>query len=402
MIKDVTLIGIDGGASKVSAWVVSYNSEDETFALTDDHAELNYSTLDTFQPDFVPVSLNIQLAEFQANNSKPTDQEIRQGEAYVEACARVVISLAQTTGNRPVLIGLGMPGLRTEDKRGIAMVANGPRIIKYAAELENKLLNAGIELVAPVAHIGSDADYCGIGEKFARDGSFRNVKNAYYLGGGTGAADALLLKGELVPFDQTKSWLAKSWEMKNDLGLSLERYASASGLQHIYSLKSGIEVQQLNEDKIYPPIIANKALEGDKAAISTFSDCAKYLALLFYERIVSLYCGSRDIFGFVNPSREKLDKEHLYLKQYFDHISVGQRLGDLLNSRAGSEVLTKPLIKNLSRLIDKSDSLPEEAKEHYLHGNELKNERFVLSPLREAPALGAGIDAFLVHHSEAK
>jgi predicted NBD/HSP70 family sugar kinase len=402
MIKDVTLIGIDGGATKVSAWVVSYNSIDETFALTDDHAELSYSTLDTFQPDFIPVSLDIQLAEFQANNSKPTDQEIRQGEAYVEACARVVISLAQTTGNHPVLIGLGMPGLKTEDKRGIAMVANGPRIIKYATELENKLLNAGIELVTPVAHIGSDADYCGIGEKYARDGSFRNVKNAYYLGGGTGAADALLLKGELVPFDQTKSWLAKSWEMKNDLGLSLERYASASGLQHIYSLKSGIEVQQLNEDKIYPPIIANKALEGDKAAIGTFSDSAKYLALLFYERIVSLYCGSRDIFGFVNPNRAKLDKDHPYLKQYFDRISVGQRLGDLLNSRAGIQVLTKPLINNLSELIDKSDSLPEEAKEHYLHGNNLKNERLVLSPLREAPALGAGIDAFLVHHSQAK
>lgn len=399
MIKDVTLIGIDGGATKVSAWVVSYNSKDETFALTDDHTELSYSTLDTFQPDFVPVSLNIQLAEFQANNSKPTDQEIRQGEAYIEACARVVISLAQTTGNHPVLIGLGMPGLKTEDKRGIAMVANGPRIMKYATELENKLLNAGIELVTPVAHIGSDADYCGIGEKYARDGSFRNVKNAYYLGGGTGAADALLLKGELVPFDQTKSWLAKTWEMKNDLGLSLERYASASGLQHIYSLKSGIEVQQLNEAKIYPPIIANKALEGDEAAIETFSDSAKYLALLFYERIIALYCGSRDIFGFVNPNRAKLDKNHPYLKRYFDSISIGQRLGDLLNSRSGSQVLTKPLIINLSKLIDKSDSLPEEAKEHYLHGNELKNERLVLSPLREAPALGAGIDAFLVHHS---
>ena len=399
MIKNVTLIGIDGGATKVSGWVVAYNSEDETFALTDDHAELSYSILDTFQPDFVPVSLNIQLAEFQANKSKPTDQEIRQGEAYVEACARVVISLAQTTGNHPVLIGLGMPGLKTENKRGIAMVANGPRIMNYATELENKLIKAGIELVTPVAHIGSDADYCGIGEKYARDGSFRNVKNAYYLGGGTGAADALLLKGELVPFDQTKSWLAKTWEMKNDLGLSLERYASASGLQHIYSLKSGIEVRQLNEDKIYPPIIANKALEGDKAAIGTFSDSAKYLALLFYERIVSLYCGSRDIFEFVNPTRAKPDKNHPYLKQCFDSISVGQRLGDLLNSRSGRQVLTTPLINILSELIDKSDSLPEEAKEHYLHGNELKNERLVLSPLREAPALGAGIDAFLVHHS---
>ena len=108
--------------------------------------------------------------------------------------------------------------------------------------------------------------------------------------------------------------------MKNDLGLSLERYASASGIQHIYSLKSGIEIQKLNEDKIYPPILANKALEGDKAAVETFSDCAKYLALLFYERIVSLYCGSQEIFEFINPNRDKLEKSHPYLKYVFDRF----------------------------------------------------------------------------------
>ncbi len=402
MSQDFTLIGIDGGASKVSAWVVYFNPEDETFTLTDDHAELSYSTLDTHQPDFVPVPLDIQLPEYQSKTSAPTSAEKLQGEAYVEACARVVISLSKATGDKPVLIGLGMPGLKTDDKRGIAAVANGPRIILYATELENKLLKAGIELVAPVAHIGSDADYCGIGEKYAREGSFRKINNAYYLGGGTGAADALLLDNELVPFDLTKSWLAKSWEMKNDQGLSLERYASASGIQHIYSLKSGIEIQTLNENNIYPTIIANKALEGDTAAIDTFSDCAKYLALLFYERIETLYCGSKNLFEFVNPNREKLDNQHPYLNQVFDHISVGQRLGDLLGSRTGSQVLTKPLIKSLSRLIEKSHSLPEEAKEHYLHGNELKTERFVLSPLREAPALGAGIDAFLVYQSKLK
>ncbi len=32
---------------------------------------------------------------------------------------------------------------------------------------------------------------------------------------------------------------------------------------------------------------------------------------------------------------------------------------------------------------------------HYLHGDSLRGERLYLSPLREAPALGAGIDAYL-------
>jgi predicted NBD/HSP70 family sugar kinase len=396
MEKNFTLIGIDGGASKVSAWLLEYNTTDDTFALTDDHAELSYSAIKGHIPDFKPVAIDIQLNEFHNNTTKPTETEIQQGETYVEACARVVISLLQKSGDIPLLIGLGMPGLKTEDKRGIAVVANGPRIVKYATELENKLLKAGIELLAPLAHIGSDADYCGIGEKYARDGSFRNVANAYYLGGGTGAADALLLGGNLIPFDATKSWLAKTWEMKNNQGLSLERYASASGLQHIYSLKSGLSVHQLSEEKIYPPIIANRALEGDKAALDTFADVADNLAALFYERIESLYCGAQMRFEFVNPNRPHLESTHPYLKYKFDHISVGQRLGDLLSSRSGNQIMTQPMVKRLAELIDKSEFLPEDAKEHYLHGNELKNERLVFSPLREAPALGAGIDAFLV------
>jgi len=95
-----------------------------------------------------------------------------------------------------------------------------------------------------------------------------------------------------------------------------------------------------------------------------------------------------------------LDSTHPYLKQKFDRIVVGQRLGNLLTSRAGNEILTTPLVQNLSKLIEKSETLSENAKEFYLHGNELKNERFVISPLREAPALGAGIDAFLVYRSQ--
>ena len=400
MANKYTLIGIDGGASKVSGWAVEHDASNDTFSLGSAHSELSYSTIDGFIPDFRPVILAVQLKEFQAGTIAPTADEIQQGETYIEASARVIISLAKETGNNPLLIGLGMPGLKTADKRGIAVVANGPRMINYAAELEGKLLRAGIDLLAPIAHIGSDADYCGIGEKYAQNGSFRGVNNAYYLGGGTGAADALLLDGNLIPFDLTKPWLAKTWEMKNEQDLSLERYASASGIQHIYSVKSGIAVEELNRKKIFPPQIANFAMEGDEAARSCVEDVAQNLAMLFYERITTLFAGSANIFKFVNSSRPLLESDHPWINSLFDHIAIGQRLGDLLNSRAGNLILTLPLIARLAKLIDTSEQLPEEAKAHYLHGNKLRNERIVFSPLREAPALGAGIDAFLVYKSQ--
>ena len=96
-------------------------------------------------------------------------------------------------------------------------------------------------------------DYCGIGELYASDGSFQNTRNAYYLGGGTGAADALLLRGKLVPFDRIKPWMAKTWELKNHQELSLERFASASGFQFLYSVHSNIPIERLNADNIFPP-----------------------------------------------------------------------------------------------------------------------------------------------------
>ena len=54
-----------------------------------------------------------------------------------------------------------------------------------------------------------------------------------------------------------------------------------------------------------------------------------------------------------------------------------------------------PVINELSSLLSKSTCLDEKAKCHYLHGNKFNYERLILSPIREAPALGAAINAFL-------
>jgi len=397
MSEHFTLIGIDGGATKVSAWLVKHNPSDDTFSLTGEHAQMSYSKIKGFIPDFKPLAVPQQLQERDEKNIKLTEAEIQQGNTFTESCARVIETLVSKLNDKPILVGIGMPGLKTEDRRGICVLANGPRIINYASCIEERLQAKNIRFAAPIAHIGSDADYCGIGEMYARDGSFRDISNAYYLGGGTGTADALRLRGKLVPFDQTNHWLAKTWELKNDLGKSLERYASASGLQFIYSEKCGIAVDQLNRQKIFPPQIANRAVQGEKAAIATFKETSKYLALLLFERISTLYCGTQNLFEFVNPKRDALDQEHPYRLEVFHRLVIGQRMADLLKTRSGKEVLAKPIVKQLSRLIDKSTCLLEKTKKHYLHGKQFREELLVLSPLREAPALGAGIDAYLVY-----
>jgi len=390
MSQKFTLIGIDGGATKVSGWKINIEKDPLMFDLTDFHTEKKYSELEGHISNFRPIELPLQLKEMENDSFNLTENELQQGNCYVQACADVIEVLANKSGDQPILVGIGMPGLKTANKRGLSAVANGPRIPDYCARVEKILETKGIKLLAPIAHLGSDADYCGIGENHAKGGGFIGIYNAYYLGGGTGAADSLKLRGELVPLDNTKSWLAKTWELKNESGLSLERYASASGIQFIYSQKSSISIEELNNNGIYPPQIAEKAINGEKNAINTFKDIAHYLGLLFYDRITCLYCGTQNLFAFVNPNRDSIEKLHFYLSDTFERIVIGQRLGDLMSSETGKKVLTDPLKNNLTQLIKNSDCLTQSVKDHYL-----EKEILFYSNLREAPALGAGIDAYL-------
>jgi len=395
--NDYLLIGIDGGATKVSGWIVNYIAEEKSYSLSKDHAELPYTTIEGHIADFTPVEIQKQLSQRESGIIDITDQESVQGQTYIETTARIIRELYIRGGEKPLLIGIGMPGLKTTEQRGINAIANGPRMPDYCTSLEKKLKDSNIELLAPIARLGSDADYCGVGEFYAMDGSFRNVQNAYYLGGGTGAADALLLKGELVPFDQIKSWMAKTWEMKNELDLSFERFASASGLQFVYSKHSGISIDSLNNSKIYPPQIASLAEDGNAAALRTYEEVATYLAMLIFERISTLFCGSIGLMRFVNPKRDSLEPVHLFRGEIFERIIIGQRLGDLMASPTGQKVLTKPFMNELSTILNNADCIPKEVKNEYQKEGIFDKGKLVFSKLREAPALGAGIDAHLAH-----
>ena len=392
MKNDFILIGIDGGATKVSAWQVQVNPSKNEFTLGTIHAVHSYADLPGFLPDFKPVPVVEQLKQRDQGALELSDEEKQQGAVYVEACAQVIEEIVKKAHTTNVLFGLGMPGLKTADKRGIEVVANGPRIPNYAQLLEDRLMLSNINLVQPLQRIGSDADYCGIGENYSTDGKFKDVQNAYYLGGGTGVADALKLKGKLVPFDEIKTWMAKTWELKNEQGESLERFASAGGMQALYANIAQIPVYELNEKGIYPLQIAEMALNNESNALKTFKLIVKNLSLLLYERMVTLYSGWQNLFSFVNPNRPALQKTHEYLGTLFERIILGQRLGELMQSSAGEQILKKPLLTELKKLIQQSPFLDEQAKKYYQSIEKI----ITISELREAPALGAGIDAYLI------
>ncbi len=82
------IIGIDGGATKVSAGVV-IKVNDHTFRLLDPVIEIKYSDQKKFDSNFSPIPLSDQL-----NGFKISEQESNQSRVYVDCIKKVITSLA--------------------------------------------------------------------------------------------------------------------------------------------------------------------------------------------------------------------------------------------------------------------------------------------------------------------
>ncbi len=391
------LIGVDGGATKINACVININ-QTNIFSRGNFSVELAYSEIPGYLSNFTPIDIRTQLFERENHSVKPTPEEEQQGAVIVDACAQAIESIAQKSGLQNIIAGIGFPGLKTGDKRGIEAMANGPRMVHFSELLEKRLKMRSINFITPVHQLGSDADYCGIGENFSQDGLFRDVSTAYYLGGGTGAADALKIDNELFPFDGIKDWMAKSWEMKNAKNISMEQFASAGGIQKLYAVNLGIEPAEITGNNIFPNEIAIRAINGDSAAQDTFSQISENLAMLLFERITTLYAGWLSKFTFLNPGRQMPKKNHPYRGKILDRIVIGQRLGELWNTPAGEKLIRVQVEKTLDDLIQKEPALDSSAKEYYKSPGRL----IKISELRDAPAIGAGIDAFLNWNQQKK
>ena len=223
--SDIILVGVDGGASEVKAHAVRCDDLDAggSFQLGPEHAAREYERCSGFEP--VPVA--VQLDQRRAGVLDLTEAEGKQAVLWVGTCVEAIAAVVANCQGQRVLIGVGMPGLKTIDGRGIQVINHGPRIPDYLDRLEAGLSDRGIELEAPIKALGSDADYCGLGEQYAADGLFGSVNHAYYIGGGTGLADAMKLDGQLVPFDRACDWIPKSWQMQSALGPTFEGLISA-------------------------------------------------------------------------------------------------------------------------------------------------------------------------------
>ena len=272
-------------------------------------------------------------------------------------------------------------------------MANGPRMPHFLTNLQKALKSAGFKHVNRIDAIGSDADYCGLGERWGDEGAIREVENAYYIGIGTGIADALILDGELLPFDGVAKWMAKTWEMMATEDETYEDIISAQGIQQRYAALTGTTLDELNARQVYPWQIFESALIRDEKCRQIAEQTVDALAELLFYRIYTLAKGSPEL-RLVDPQR-KLELEHPHLGKCLERIVIGQRLVDIWQFRDFEPVFRDPVEIKLGRKLHESD-LPADIKAEYLtKTNRLRDDLIVHSDLRHAPALGAALDAYL-------
>jgi len=398
-LDDILLIGIDGGATEVKAHQVDWSgpTSSERTDAADDRLEVlprGQSGMGRFRlgeaaasrkyehlPGFAPVRVPSQFAQRDAGRIDLTDGEREEGGRWVEAAVETVVEVCVQAGRRRALIGMGMPGLKTADGRGIEVINNGPRIPDFLSQFEMRLAARDIKLAGPVAALGSDADYCGLGEMHAESGLLRDVENAYYAGAGTGVADAMKLAGRLVPFDAAKPWIQKSWQFPSAIGPTFEKLISAQSLNAIYHNLSP------NRADAFPE---SDAVAGYPVAVATMRMAAVVLSELLLERLETIARG-RATLAHRGKAYLELETTHPYLGTRIQRLILGQRLGAIFADPRYQAVFADPLRACLAAMIGQTGD--EELIAHALESGSLKPGWVQGSTLRAAPAIGAAVAA---------
>jgi len=386
------LIGIDGGASKVSAWNITI-LEDGLFNTGEYNVKYRYKEIGGYNENFKPVDINTQMGQFINSNYSISESEEMQSRVYISACVKAVLSLVDCLKKRDILIGFCMPGIKTADDRGIAVTANGPRISSFCDIFKGMIEKEGINLIWKPMKIGNDAYFCGLGEQYGKGGSFRKFQNIYYCGVSTGIADLLEINGRIIEIDEVSDWFVKTWELASEDNVAIEDYISAKGVMKRFSEKVGESIKDVEKEGIYVQKIRDIAIGGNISTQEVIDGFCYYLAKLVYEIIVTLDVGYKGIFKIRNIYRKWPIKEHKFIGTKLGSVIFGQQIGEFLKESYDDELIWANFISNLKNFISKSLFIENDTKDYYFTKID-RDEFFVFSRLIEAPSIGAGVYAY--------
>jgi predicted NBD/HSP70 family sugar kinase len=375
--NETILIGVDGGATEVRAHEILALPrrallEPPSFGLGAASASRLYGVARGFRP----LPLSTQVLAFERGKIEPSGIERAQARLWIEAAAEVVLAVASQAGLERARIGVCMPGLKTSNGRGIAVMKNGPRIPDYLDRFEEHLARGGLRVLHQVARLSSDGEACTHGEEAAGpQGHLRGVACAYCVGGGTGIAEGIKVEGRIHALDAFRGRIRKAWQIESGAGRTIEDLLSPKGMNAAYA--QAIRRKLPLDAQEYPE---RRAAEGDELARTVLRRAAEALADLVVDRMLVLRRG-------VDAAQADSATVRILPNTILDRVVVGQRLGQILADPAHAEVFRVPSEAALAKkILETGDGA---LRKHYLEGTRLKDGFLVPSLLRAAPAIGA-------------
>jgi len=280
-MDDLTILGVDCGATKLMAQSVIFDQNTKMVIPDSFHIELSYSDHPNWNSGFIPVHLDLQRQEFSKGNICLSETETNQGNVIIETIQQVI----NRSGTES--IGFCIPGIKND--HGIVIMANGPRIPDLLGSI------SGID------SLYHDSDCCVWGEWKSSNGKLEKCDNAVYIGGGTGIADGIILKGVLVDFNQRND-VKRSWELFMPDGHSVEFCLSPKGMIDQWNSSQNKDVSSLSQ------------LIQDENAIPIIEKAVEAFSFLIQDRV-----------KFFKRNHSEIDK-----------IVIGQRLGQFLSQNDSS------------------------------------------------------------------
>lgn len=351
------LIGVDIGASGARAVIVRRTGPN---LVAGDEVTVDFRVI----PGFVPTPIAMQLDELAGGAGPlPGPAEREQAELWLDAIGEAVCRLAGRSKHGRIVLGLCVPGRKSEDGRGVVAARHGPRIPGLLDALELRLAASARERFEPVSRLSSDGIAAAWGEELGEGGALAGHGSGLLLAAGTGVAQALKLGGRVLPEDEAARLLRAPWELRAGDGTPVEDVVSMGGINRAFERRLPRETAQGGAR------VERVAAEGSQAACEVLVTAAEGLAELALQQIAALHACA-----LVPGARI----ERLVLAQHSARLFCEPELVGCFRAP-----LEKRLVAGLRSLQDALRCAG------YTQGDRLAADWLVPSRLRRAPAIGA-------------
>ena len=202
------------------------------------------------------------------------------------------------------------------------------------------------------------------------------MRQAYYIGGGTGLAEALLINGEVTALDRVEGWFPKAHSMLDTLSETFEDELSMFAINSRYAEAVGARMPLSRGS--FPE---DRAPDDERAA-EHLRAAGHALARLIARRLVALEARGSDESEFPGPIR-------------MQRIVLGARLGLLWRDERSRPHFVGEATRHLEELFTQAAGRGFPAANYRTSGGKLQADLIVPSVLRAAPAIGAGAQALL-------